>query len=146
MVHSRIIQVTRERIDKSEWLKAADLDLCQLRGEIERIDYVSDTDDREIELEWLRNQLERVGFTLDGENILSGCGTDFIERWRALSVEAAGELDLYKMKRLASGVYFSGFYIHDEDFGYPVPLWAWAKDVSGTNQTFYVGGIIDYHF
>lgn len=146
MSHSRIIQVTRKRVDKSGWLKAADLDLCQLRGEIECIDYVSDTDDRESELEWLRDQLERVGFTLDGENILSGCRTDFIERWRALSVEAAGELDLYKMKLLASGVYFSGFYIHDEEFGYPVPLWAWAKDVLGTNQTFYVGEIIDYHF
>ena len=146
MSHSRIIQVTKNRIEKSEWLKAANLDLELLRCEIDFIDYVVDAENREDDLKWLKGQLERVGFSLKGEKILTSDKTDFLDKWKETVIEATEEFDLYKMQRIASGVYFSAFYIYDENFGYPIPLWKWAKEVVKTGKMFYVGGIIDYHY
>lgn len=146
MSHSRIIQVTKNRIEKSEWLKAANLDLELLRCEIDFIDYVVDAENREDDLKWLKEQLKRVGFSLKGKKILINDKTDFLDKWKETAIEAAEEFNLYKMQQIASGVYFSAFYIYDEDFGYPIPLWEWAKEVVWTGKTFYVGGIIDYHY
>ena len=146
MAHSRIIQVTKNRIDKSEWLKAVNLDLELLRCEIDFIDYVVDAENREEDLKWLKGQLKRVGFSLRGKKILISDKTDFLDKWKETAIEAVEDFNLYKMQRIASGVYFSSFYIYDEDFGYPIPLWEWAKEVVGTGKTFYVGGIIDYHY
>ena len=82
MSHSRIIQVTKNRIEKSEWLKAANLDLELLRCEIDFIDYVVDAENREDDLKWLKEQLKRVGFSLKGKKILINDKTDFLDKWK----------------------------------------------------------------
>ncbi len=147
MSHSRIIQVSKERVEENERLNSSSLELDELLHEIDGVDYVMEPDSsREVELDWLKEQLEKVGFTLDGEKITVGKDETFLSDWREKAIEVAEEFSLWKMKEVASGVFFSAFYIYDEEFGYLMPLWAWAKQVLGNEQTYYVGGIIDYHY
>ena len=111
------------------------------------VDYVMDPDSsREVELDWLKEELDKVGFALNGEEITVGKDETFLSDWREKAIEVAEEFSLWKMKEVASGVYFCAFYIYDEEFGYLMPLWAWARQVLGNEQTYYVGGIIDYHY
>ena len=150
MSHSRIIQVSKKVISESEYTKVSDLDVEALQSEIQGIDYVCESDNsRREDLDWLKTQLEKIDFSLDGEKIITGTDSQFLSQWKEEAVEAAENLDLWKMNLIASGAHFNAFYILDEDYGYPVSLWRWAKDIveeNTTNQTFYVGGIIDYHF
>lgn len=147
MSHSRIIQVSKERVEENERLDSSSLELDELLHEIDGVDYVMEPDSsREVELDWLKEQLDKVGFTLDGEKITVGKDETFLSDWREKAVEIAEEFSLWKLKEVASGVFFSAFYIYDEEFGYLMPLWEWARQVLGNEQTYYVGGIIDYHF
>lgn len=147
MSHSRIIQVSKNIVNENDRMRSSNFDMDVILRVVDGVDYVTEPDSsREEELKWFKEQLERVGFTLDGEEITVGKDETFLSDWREKAVEIAEEFDLYKMKEVASGVYFCAFYIYDDEIGYPMPLWAWAKDVLGTEQTYYVGGIIDYHF
>lgn len=147
MSHSRIIQVSKERVEENERLNSSSLELDELLHEIDGVDYVMEPDSsREVELDWLKEQLDKIGFTLDGEKITVGKDETFLSDWREKAVEIAEEFSLWKLKEVASGVFFSAFYIYDEEFGYLMPLWEWARQVLGNDQTYYVGGIIDYHY
>lgn len=147
MSHSRIIQVSKERVEENERLDSSSLELDELLHEIDGVDYVMEPDSsREVELDWLKEELDKVGFALDGEKITVGKDETFLSDWREKAVEIAEEFSLWKLKEVASGVFFSAFYIYDEEFGYLMPLWAWARQVLGNEQTYYVGGIIDYHY
>lgn len=147
MSHSRIIQVSKERVEENERLDSSSLELDELLHEIDGVDYVMEPDSsREVELDWLKEQLDKVGFTLDGEKITVGKDETFLSDWREKAIEVAEEFSLWKMKEVASGVYFCAFYIYDAEFRYLMPLWEWAKQVLGNEQTYYVGGIIDYHY
>ena len=147
MSHSRIIQVSKEKLRKNERLNSSSLEIEERLHEIDGADYVTDIESsREEELDWLKAQLDKVGFTLDGKKITVGKEETFLSDWRKKAVEVAEDFDLWRMKKVASGVFFSAFYIYDEEFGYLMPLWAWAKQVLGNEQTYYVGGIVDYHF
>ena len=147
MSHSRIFQVSKNRVNENDRIKASDLALDVLSREIDYLDYVKDSESpRKEDLEWLKDQLKRVGFELKGEKILPSTDDSFLDEWRRECIKAAEELDLYEMARISSGIHFCSFYIYDKEFGYPKPLWVWAKDVLGTNQTFHIGGIIDYHY
>lgn len=147
MSHSRIIQVSKERIEENERLNSSSLEIEESLHEIDGVDYVMEPDSsREVELDWLKEQLDKVGFTLDGEKITVGKDETFLSDWREKAVEIAEEFSLWKMKEVASGACFCAFYIYDEEFGYLMPLWAWARQVLGNEHTYYVGGIIDYHY
>lgn len=147
MSHSRIIQVSKNIVNENDRMRSSNFDMDVILRVVDGVDYVTETDSpREEELKWFKEQLERVGFTLDGEEITVGKDETFLSDWREKAVEIAEEFDLYKMKEVASGVYFCAFVIYDEEFGHLMPLWAWAKQVIGNEQTYYVGGIIDYHY
>lgn len=150
MAHSRIIQVNEEKLSKNNHLTVEVFCDLNLGNSIEGFDYAIAPDSpREEELKWFKEQLEGVGFTLDGEKITVGEDETFLSDWREKAVEVAEDFDLWKMKAVASGAFFSEFYIYDEYCGYPVSLWKWAKDVIESRKevrNFYVGGIIDYHF
>ena len=146
MSHSRIIQVSKERVEEDERLDSSSLELDELLREIGGVDYVMEPDSsREVELDWLKEELNKVGFALNGEEITVGKDETFLSDWREKAIEVAEEFSLWKMKEVASGVYFCAFYIYDAEFGYLMSLWEWAKQVLGNEQTYYVGGIIDYH-
>lgn len=146
MSHSRIIQISRNRVNEADRVKASDLNIDMLRSEIECLDYVVDSDDtRENDLNWFKNELKKVGFSISGDEVITGTSTQFLSHWKETGVKASESLNLWKLKTIASGVYFSAFYILDEGYGFPVPLWRWAKDILGTNKKSYIGGIIDYH-
>lgn len=146
MSHSRIIQVSKERVEENERLDSSSLELDELLREIGGVDYFMDPDSsREVELDWLKEELDKVGFALNGEEITVGKDETFLSDWREKAIEVAEEFSLWKMKEVASGVYFCAFYIYDAEFGYLMSLWEWAKQVLGNEQTYYVGGIIDYH-
>ena len=147
MSHSRIIQVSKNIVNEKDRMRSSNFDMDVILRVVDGVDYVTEPDSsREEELKWFKEQLERVGFTLDGEEITVGKDETFLSDWREKAVEVAENFDLWKMKEVASGVYFSAFYIYDEEFGHLMPLWAWAKQVLGNEQTYYVGGIIDYHY
>ena len=147
MSHSRIIQVSKERVEENERLNSSSLEIEESLHEIDGVDYVMEPDSsREVELDWLKEQLDKVGFTLDGEKITVGKDETFLSDWREKAIEVAEEFSLWKMKEVASGVYFCAFYIYDAEFGYLMPLWEWEKQLLGNDQTYYVGGIIDYHY
>lgn len=147
MSHSRIIQVSKERVEENERLDSSCLEINELLYEIDGADYIMEPESsREKELDWLKAQLDKIGFALNGEEITVGKDETFLSDWREKAVEVAENFDLWRMKEVASGVYFCAFYIYDEEFGYLMPLWEWAKQVLGNEQTYYVGGIIDYHY
>lgn len=147
MSHSRIIQVSKERVEENERLDSSCLEINELLHEIDGVDYIMEPESsREKELDWLKAQLDKIGFALNGEEITVGKDETFLSDWREKAVEVAENFDLWRMKEVASGVYFCAFYIYDEEFGYLMPLWEWAKQVLGNEQTYYVGGIIDYHY
>lgn len=147
MSHSRIIQVSKERVEENERLNSSSLEIEESLHEIDGADYVMEPDSsREVELDWLKEELDKVGFALNGEEITVGKDETFLSDWREKAIEVAEEFSLWEMKEVASGVYFSAFYIYDEEFGYLMPLWVWARQVLGNEQTYYVGGIIDYHY
>lgn len=147
MSHSRIIQVSKNIVNENDRMRSSNFDMDVILRVVDGVDYVTEPDSsREEELKWFKEQLERVGFTLDGEEITVGKDETFLSDWREKAVEVAENFDLWKMKEVASGVYFSAFFIYDEEFGYLMPLWAWAKQVLGNERTYYVGGIIDYHY
>lgn len=147
MSHSRIIQVSKERVEENERLNSFSLEIEERLHEINGVDYVMEPDSsREVELDWLKEELDKVGFALDGEKITVGKDETFLSDWREKAVEIAEEFSLWKLKEVASGVFFSAFYIYDEEFGYLMPLWEWARQVLGNDQTYYVGGITDYHY
>lgn len=147
MSHSRIIQVSKNIVNKNDRMRSSNFDMDVILRVVDGVDYITDPDtSREEELKWLKVQLDKIGFTLDGEKITVGKDNFFIDEWKDKAVEIAEEFDLCKMKEVASGVYFCAFYIYDNEIGYPMPLWAWGKRVLGNEQTYYVGGIIDYHF
>lgn len=132
MSHSRIIQVSKERVEENERLDSSCLEINELLHEIDGVDYIMEPESsREKELDRLKAQLDKIGFALDGEEITVGKDETFLSDWREKAVEIAEEFDLYKMKEVASGVYFCAFYIYDEEFGYLMPLWEWAKQVLG---------------
>lgn len=147
MSHSRIIQVSKNRVNENDRMRSSNFDMDVILRVVDGVDYVTEPDSpREEELKWFKEQLERVGFTLDGEEITVGKDKSFISDWREKAVEVAENFDLWRMKEVASGVYFCAFIIYDEEFGYLMPLWEWAKQVLGNEQKYYVGGIIDYHY
>lgn len=147
MSHSRIIQVSKNIVNENNRMRSSNFDMDVILCVVDGVDYITDPDSsREEELKWLKVQLDKIGFTLDGEKITVGKDDSFIDEWKEKAVEIAEEFDLCKMKEVASGVYFCAFYIYDDEIGYPMPLWAWAKRVLGNERTYYVGGIIDYHF
>lgn len=147
MSHSRIIQVSKERVEENERLDSSSLEINELLHEINGVDCIMEPDSsREVELDWLKEELNKVGFALNGEEITVGKDETFLSDWREKAIEVAEEFSLWKMKEVASGVFFCAFYIYDEEFGYLMPLWEWAKEVLGNEQTYYVGGIIDYHY
>lgn len=147
MSHSRIIQVSKERIEEDERLNSSSSEIYERLQEINGVDYIMEPDSsREVELDWLKEQLDKVGFALDGEEITVGKDETFLYDWKEKAVEVAENFDLWRMKKVASGVYFCAFYIYDKEFGHLMPLWAWAQQVLGNEQTYYVGGIIDYHY
>lgn len=147
MSHSRIIQVSKERVEENERLDSSCLEINELLHEIDGVDYIMEPESsREKELDRLKAQLDKIGFALNGEEITVGKDETFLSDWREKAIEVAEEFSLWKMKEVASGVYFCAFYIYDEEFGYLMPLWEWAKQVLGNEQTYYVGGIIDYHY
>lgn len=144
MSHSRIIQVSRNRV---KGMKVDGLNIDMLRAEIDNLDYVIDSDSsREEDMEWLKQELSRVGFSLDGEKINIGTSDLFLKKWKEEAIEAAEDLDLCKIREIGSGSYFSKFYIFDKEVGYPVSLWCWAKEVFGKDETYYVRAFFDYHF
>lgn len=147
MSHSRIIQVSKERVEENERLDSSCLEINELLHEIDGADYIMEPESsREKELDRLKAQLDKIGFALNGEEITVGKDETFLSDWREKAVEVAENFDLWRMKEVASGVYFCAFYIYDEEFGYLMPLWEWAKQVLGNEQKYYVGGIIDYHY
>ena len=147
MSHSRIIQVSRNRVNETERMKADDLDVDMLRAEIDYFDYVIDSESsREDDMGWLKQELSRVGFALDGEKINIGTSDSFLKKWKEEAIKIAEEFDLYRMREIGSGSYFSRFYIFDEEIGYPISLWLWAKKMFGESKTYYVGAFFDYHF
>lgn len=147
MSHSRIFQVSKNRVDETERVKANDLDIDILQREIEYLDYVVDSDEtRENDLLWLKKELEKIGFSLDGDKVIVGTDTQFLSHWKEEAIKAAESLALWKMGAIADGSNFSAFYILDDDYDYPIPLWYWAKEVVNSNEEYYVGGILDYHF
>lgn len=147
MSHSRIIQVSKNIVKEKDRMRSSNFDMDVILRVVDGVDYVTEPDSpREEELKWFKEQLERVGFTLNDEEITVGKDESFISDWREKAVEVAKDFDLWKMKEVASGAYFCAFVIYDDEIGYPMPLWAWAKQVLGNEQTYYVGGIIDYHY
>jgi hypothetical protein len=150
MSHSRIYEVRTRKVVEEERITKFDYDFDKLHVEIPMMDYFLNSEaPREDDLEWLSQELERIGFPMDRDEITIGEDTAFLDEWKDAASDATEDLDLWKMRQIASGVYFSDMYIHDADNGAPIPLWAWAKDKIDSGEqgrTYYVGGILDYHF
>ena len=99
MSHSRIIQVSKNIVNKNDRMRSSNFDMDVILRVVDGVDYITDPDtSREEELKWLKVQLDKIGFTLDGEKITVGKDNFFIDEWKDKAVEIAEEFDLCKMK------------------------------------------------
>lgn len=153
MSHSRIFQVTSVRLNEEEYMNE-NIDYDEVARSVPLMDYFGESgDSREEDIKWLSGQLPK-GFSVDESGVLTYDGsTVFINDWKDELDDALMQMDLYNFDRIAEGRGMCAFYIMDDDHEIR-SLWRWAIDIALAYkrnkcegvETFYVGGILDYHF
>lgn len=157
-MHSRIFQVTKEKQDKENWISESDYYDCWFVGEI--ADYVSDDVDREDSIKWLANatggvlSVEGDVVTIVGkEKYFESKFAEFNEQLNRLTKinvkqfagDEASDVDIavYRFKAAYDDRY--GFYVDDGgEYGGLITFDEFMRH-SKNGETYYIGGVVDYH-
>ena len=154
-MHGRIFEIREERLPREEWMKASDFYEEDTRG---WCDYLHDSEDRKDDLDWLKSGLPSSIFKLDGDKIeIISDGKEFVEEWIAELKEEVNKLtyDTFtqgvaatKVKTKLNSMIKSGFMFYTDYACYPHNPTSFIRDCITAHQgkTFYVCGIIDYHY
>ncbi len=153
-MHSRIYQITKNPIDEDERLYSSIVPewFCNVIA-----DYVDDGCNRDDDIGWLKRTLGDI-VSVDGEKFtFSSDVTGFFSNRHKAFVEAAEKLSKMPLEDFASykdcafvrnlnNAYSDeyGFYVYDDDECLDT-LEDFMRRVSG-GETYYIGGIVDYHF
>ena len=153
-MHSRIYQITRNPVDEDVRLCSNDIPEWFYTS---IADYVDDECNRDGDIEWLSRSLKDVA-SINGDKITfaSDISAYFEKKYEAF-IKAANELAATPFENFASykdsaiirelnSAYSDeyGFYVYDDD-EYLDTIENFMRGVNG-GETYYVGGIVDYHF
>lgn len=153
-MHSRIIQVSPEPVERDEYIRESSYWDHWFTREI--ADYVA-ISDRDKDIEWLStNGYKGIVFDKDecGEFfIIKDKEEFFAKRFEKFKEELAkvNEITLYEFAH-GKGIWWLestyeekyGFYIHDTDCDYLTTLDEFIR-TSDTDVKYYIGGTMDYH-
>ena len=161
-MHSRIFEISNHPIEKDERLTEYGVPEWFCHSVADYVDTVSETN-REDDLNWLLSQFagncERVDDKLTfvartQEDYFRDNVTKFRE---ALAILMALDLETFSGKKYSASLGESmytvqsryddkfGFYVYDRDCEELMTLDNWVRHMDVT-KTYYVGGVVDYHF
>lgn len=158
-MHSRIFEIGTTPIDTEDRIGAYSLE----PGDVPMADSYDETDDREHDLAWLMEHFEEMAHGLvkrDGDafTFLPGFkrayhAAEFKEfhriakRLAALTeedfAEKSPELDVMRLRDTFDDQF--GFYICVSEDGCDETIGDWVRWVVTEGNTYYVGGVVDYH-
>ena len=155
-MHSRIFQIGKEPMTKEEYINSSSIPEWFTYS---IADYIDDDCDRKSDIDWLIATLGGIA-SVDGDKLIfhHGAGRYFSGKYKAF-VKAAEQLVKTSFDDFLSGyavgtVLFNlkeayddryGFYIYnsdDDSFGTLDDFMRGIKD----GDTYYVGGVVDYHY
>lgn len=160
-MHSRIFQITKERMPENEWISADDYYDHWFTREI--ADYVDDDVDRESDIEWLLNCYDGV-FERNGNQIKVVNKIKYFEKKYDEFIRLLNELKYMPIEAFAgnetekcqtSYKMYSLESAYNEKFGFYVDdcgEWAGLDTFDSFMRTtengnvYYVGGVVDYHW
>lgn len=166
-MHSRIYQLSTERLPQDEWID--DLTFIDNYGQF-NIDYTCKSDDREDDLEWLKKCLPKNVFKMEGDKItilnngeclFNEYKKDLLDKVNKLTFETGDGMSAVLHSFVGCGAYdlsLRARRIIDAEFLFSIESWnfldysnclvEYAHSVfkNGKGKTLYVNGILDYHF
>lgn len=155
-MHSRIFQVSFDKVDQSEYIRESDYwDHWFTR---EWADYVSDNCDRKDDIEWLKSCYATKGieFGVDknGEYFIVKSKQEyFADKFKEFT-EIMERLKNYTLDNFANGFYemWSLKNLYEDETGFYVDADGELMTFDGfvrlcaTEEKYYIGGTIDYHW
>lgn len=155
-MHSRIFEISKKVIDKADFNDSFSYCESYFVGGI--ADYVSDSADRDDDLEWLENVLlDRIGEFVDFDKeegsfiFKEGFKEEYFrpnfEKFKKMAEEitledfASSSLETYKLKVLMSDDF--SFYFDEE--GDLSNLDSFIRTGAIADVKYYIGGTVDYH-
>ena len=159
-MHSRIYQVTRQPIEKEDFITEADFFEHWFLGGV--ADYVDEDTDRKSDLEWLQDR-NGIEVNVDCETLTVISKEDYfrdkfftfkecLEKLGKMTEEAFRtdenkDYEIYKLNYKLKEAYDDkfGFYIWAEGWGL-VTLDYFVRNIAEEGETFYIGATLDYHF
>lgn len=157
-MHSRIFQISREPINKDEYISEADYYDSGFIGEI--ADYVSDYTDRDDDIELIKARLEGVA-DFNGDSFTIKNQRKYFEKKFSNFLETIEDISLltfedfctdesdfsYKMYKLESAYRDKfKFYINDNgEYAGTEPIDDFMRRAKN-GDVFYIGATLDYHF
>lgn len=154
MAHSRIFQITREKIeDKEDYINSEFYDPALYSH---FADYIEDVENEQDSLEWLDEKFKGL-FVRNGRELILLDISEFMDEFRTEIVKSAENLDMrdwltcYKLRKVQRCTHINcDFYINQEVYNTtPVSFGMFIQDVYQNHKPgdkFYIGGILDYHF
>ena len=151
MSHSRIFELSKDKIDKDDYLTASYFDEGSFVGEI--AEYTSDSEDRDADIDWLKKVTDGVfEITKDGKvRFLNGGKVkyfanrynSFMAKVRDMTIEqfSSGSYDAYVLREIIDDKF--SFYVY-ADNGLDT-LDSFIRDAAEGTE-YYIGGIVDYKF
>ena len=165
-MHSRIIQLTKDKLYPDQYIEENDFIGFDesISDYIQGADYVRSTDDRTGDIKWFKNylcsdlELEKyIKFNPKKETLTfkAGFKTAFFQVLFDQFNQLTQELDLenfsdfsmevWKLREIVNPNY--GFRICLEEKAYITSLQDFVRLLSNEeNETYYVGGVLDYHY
>lgn len=158
-MHSRIFEINTTPIDTEDRITEYSFE----PGDVPMADSYDETDDREDDLAWLMDTFEEMAHGLvkrDGDafTFLPGFKRAYFasefkdfhriaKRLAALTEEDFAEkspgLDVMRLRDTFDDQF--GFYIYVSEDGYCETIGDWVRWNVAEGNTYYVGGVIDYH-
>ena len=152
-MHSRIFQVSMEPINKEEYI--CDSDYYEHWFTIEFADYVSDDCDREADIEWLSSCAKGYSIENDdnGEYLIVTNKEEYFTNAYKRFIEELDKIGRPTLEEFVNGISLWSLNNADED------KFSFYVDADGelmtfdafirrcvTNEKYYIGGTVDYHF
>ena len=160
-MHSRIFQLSTERIDKDEYLCSSHYESYEdiFIGAV--ADYVADSEDREEDIKWIgdsykdikvsHNHVDDTMFTFK-KGFAKKYFKDRYKEFKDISSKMTFEdfagitdttgMSVYRVKQCMENTW--GFYIYSSDFG-TISLDRFIREHMEEGKPYFVGGTVDYH-
>ena len=161
-MHSRIFQISSKPINKDEYITEANYDYDDwfLREIADYVDDIGESYQKET-LEWL-GMLDGISVDVDRRTVTVESKADFflqkyvsfkniLKELEKISLKDFStpdrhsfDYDMYRLNSCHKDKY--GFYVDDSgEYGGLVTLDEWMRYAAVEGETYYIGGIVDYH-